>query len=264
MKAACIAVICLLGLDLQAQGTMYSLKKTTYSQNFDFPDSLDWRGLSSAVPVGWTFFETGPSANLTYLAGNGDSFLGDTYSFGPQGSARSDRAFGTLRDGNLSSIIGVNFQNDLGSPITSLNISYTGEQWHLGTRTGDTPDRLVFSYKIGGGTLTDGSWIQVNNLDFLSPTTSGSAGALNGNDPANQTAVSYTLSDLNIADGQSFWLRWADFDNRDGNDGLAIDNFSMTIIPEPSLWGLGGGMLLGWLVLRKRRAPDDSASDSTN
>jgi hypothetical protein len=106
-----------------------------YSQNFD---TLALSGTSSTVPTGWQFIETGTNANTTYTAGTGSSNAGDTYSFGAADSA--DRAFGGLLSGSLVPTIGASFTNNTGSVITSLEISYTGEQWRLGaTRTDGSP-----------------------------------------------------------------------------------------------------------------------------
>ncbi len=255
MKAVYVVIICLLGLCLKAQDAMYLVTNSIYCQDFNYPN-LARNGPASPVPFGWAFAEFGANHNLTYSVGDGRDAAGDTYSYGPQGEDHNDRAFGMLRSSRVSSVIGVNFRNNLGYAITSLNISYTGEQWRLGTRTGNAPDRLSFAYRIGGGTLTDGSWTEVSALDFLSPQTCGTAGALDGNAAANRTLISYQINGLNITDGQSFWLRWSDFDNPYGNDGLAIDDFSIEFIPEPStrdLCWLAGGILLCWAVIRRRR-----------
>ena len=85
---------------------------------------------SSTLPAGWTFSESGTSANTSYGIGTGSSNTGNTYSFGSTGS--TDRAFGGLRSGALNPTIGASFTNTTGDTVTSLAISYTGEQWRLG------------------------------------------------------------------------------------------------------------------------------------
>lgn len=80
------------------------------------------------MPQGWGFNETGTSLDTNYRAGDGTANSGDTYSFG----SNSDRAFGTLQSGSLISSIGACLTNNTGSPITSLDVAYTGEQWRLG------------------------------------------------------------------------------------------------------------------------------------
>ena len=107
------------------------------TENFDI---LVSSGTSSTVPTGWAFFESGASANTIYTAGTGSSNTGDTYSFGASGN--SERAFGGLQSGNLIPTIGACYMNDTGSSIGELVISYTGEQWRLGT-TGRGADRIA-------------------------------------------------------------------------------------------------------------------------
>ena len=68
----------------------------------------------------------------------------------------------------------------------------------------------------------------VSELNFTSPITGGTAGALNGNLAANRVALSHTISGLNIPNGTEIMLRWADLDNTGADHGLSIDDFSVT------------------------------------
>lgn len=192
-----------------------------YTQDFD---TLASSGSSAALPAGWVFFESGANANTSYTAGTGSSNAGDTYSFGATGS--TERAFGTLLSGSLTPIIGASFTNNTGGTITSLAVAFTGEQWRLGA-TGRA-DRLDFSYSISTTALNAGTWIDVDALDFSSLVTTGATGALNGNAAANRTSLSTTITGLNIAPGATFWLRWTDFNAAGADDGLAIDDLSVT------------------------------------
>lgn len=63
---------------------------------------------------------------------------------------------------------------------------------------------------------------------FYAPVTAGIVGARDGNDSAHRKAVSGSIIGLNIAPGTSFWLRWQDFDATNADDGLAVDDFSLT------------------------------------
>src|SRR5262249_14966836 len=140
-----------------------------YTQDFD---SLASSGTSSALPTGWLFEEAGTNANTTYNAGNGSSGTGDTYSFGATGS--SDRALGGLQAGTLIPTIGAFFTNNTGSTITSLTISYFGEQWRLGT-SGRT-DKLDFQYSLNATSLISGTFVDFDALDFIAPVGTGTAG----------------------------------------------------------------------------------------
>ena len=193
---------------------------TPYSQDFN---SLASSGTSSTVPLGWAFLETGTNANLIYTANNGAASGGDTYSFG----STTDRTFGGLQSGNLIPTIGVQFINNTGATITSITINYTGEQWRLGA-TGRV-DRLDFQYSLDASSLSTGTWIDENNLDFTAPVTAGIAGALNGNVAPNKTVISaFTITGLSIADGAGFWLRWTDLNATGADDGLGIDDFTIS------------------------------------
>ena len=202
----------------------------TYTQNFD---SLANAGTSSVMPSEWEFLETGTAANSVYNTGTGSDNTGDTYSFGRAGS--TDRAFGGLRSGSLIPTIGASFTNGAATSIQSLQISYEGEQWRLGT-TGRA-DRLDFQYSLNATALNNGLWLDHNALDFLTPFTT-TAGSRDGNLTANRTPLSSTITGLNLSAGQTLWIRWNDFDASGSDDGLAIDNFSLTAqfaaVPEPS------------------------------
>ncbi len=218
-------VLCLLFTNLTrrsfAVGTTVSLTaiNQAYTQNFD---SLVVTGTSNVTPQGWGFNETGTSLDTNYRAGDGTANSGDTYSFG----SNSDRAFGTLQSGSLIPVIGACFTNNTGSPITSLEIAYTGEQWRLGTAA--RVDRLDFQYSIDATSLTTGSWANFDALDFSSPNTAASVGALDGNLAANKTAVTAKITGLNVANGATIFIRWNDFNATGADDGLAIDDFSLT------------------------------------
>ncbi len=199
--------------------------------NLGVPYTQDFNSLASTgtentfLPTGWVIQESGTNANGKYAAGTGSSNTGDTYSFGTDSS---DRALGGLRSSNLVPLFGVEFRNDTGSVITTLQIEYGGEQWRLGT-TGRV-DRLDFQYSLNATSLTSGTWVDVDALDFQSPETSGSVGARNGNSLSNRTLRTETISSLSISPGNSFWLRWVDFDANGADDGLAVDDFKLTAL----------------------------------
>jgi uncharacterized repeat protein (TIGR01451 family) len=223
--------------DNQALGTIFlddpfsiAALNTTYSENFD---TLDQTGVSSTTPAAWTRAESGTNANTTYTANNGSSTTGDTYSYGTIGS--SDRALGGLRTGTPSLVptIGAFYRNDTGSTINTLQIAYTGEEWRLGT-AGRT-DQLDFQYSTNATSLTTGTWTDVNALDFTTPTTT-TTGAKDGNNVANRTAISNTITGLTLAPGATVWIRWTDLDASGADDGLAVDDFSITAgINTPAL-----------------------------
>ncbi len=196
---------------------------TPFSQDFN---TLALTGTSSSLPAGWAFLEAGANANATYAAGAGSGNSGDTYSFGV--AAASERAFGGLRSGSLITTLGVAYTNNTGNTINSITIAYTGEQWRLGM-TGRR-DSLDFQYSTDATNLSTGTWTDVNALDFKAPIASGTAGLLDGNAMANRTAITFTITGLSISNGSTFRFRWNDPDVTGSDDGLAIDDFSLTVV----------------------------------
>ncbi len=212
-----------------------SLKSAGYTQDFN---SLASSGTGTILPDGWSFTESGSSANATYTAGTGSSTTGDTYSFGATGNP--DRALGTLLSGNVATTIGASFVNNTGGTITALQIAYTGEEWRLGQAGRADPitgakDKLDFQYSLDGGA----HWIDVDSLDFLTPDTTGSAGARDGN--SIHTDLSSTINGLSIPDGATFLIRWTDYNASGSDDGLAIDNFSISATTAPATPSLSIG-----------------------
>lgn len=200
---------------------------TAYTQNFDgLPTSGTANAQSGSIfSSGWSFLEAGTNANLTFSAGTGSSTTGDTYSFGVAGvNALSDRAFGMLQSGSLSSIIGFKFTNNTGSTITSLTIGYTGEVWRLNSGG----DNLACSYQISDVALNAATgWTVVAGLAFSTPVT-GTAAAVDGNNSSNRTVISpVTISGLNIPNGTTVTFRWVD-GTTTSSAGMGIDDFSIT------------------------------------
>jgi hypothetical protein len=237
------AALAAAGLGLvSAQAAFIPLGATNYFQNFN---SLPSSGSSSTLPTGWaSFYPT--DKGTTVFADDGSGMAGRIYSYGNSGS--SDRALGTLRDytlkGSMNPMFGADFQNSGNRAINRLNISYTGEEWRLGA-TGRGADRLQFQYSLNAGSLTDSkaTWLNAPALDFLTPNLTG-VGAHNGDLAANQTQLATSIGFLNIPVGASFWVRWVDVALPGGGpeDGLAVDNFSISAVPEATTLAAGLGM----------------------
>jgi len=205
----------------------FSLGGANYGPQ-DF-NTLANSGTSGSLPSGWYFAETGPSSNTTYTAGTGSGNTGDTYSFGATSS--SERALGGLRSNSLNPTIGFWVTNNTGSTITSILITYTGEQWRLGA-TGRS-DRLDFQYSLTATNILDpGTWTDVNALDFASPVISGTTGALDGNAAPNRVNINSIITGLTVPNGTTIFFRWQDLDVTGADDGLAIDDFSLAIVPS--------------------------------
>jgi len=220
-----LAIFAALNLLPAAQAACISLTAlgSAYTQDFN---GLATSGTANTLALtGWALAESGTSArnNGQYAADTGSGTSGDVISFGASGVA--ERAFGTLRSGTLAPTIGACFTNNTGAALSGLNIAYTGEEWRLGTA--NRTDQLTFEYSTSATDLATGTWTGVAALNFITPDTA-TAGAKVGNNAGERTALSATVGSLNIANGATFWLRWTDVDASGADDGLAVDDFSLT------------------------------------
>jgi uncharacterized protein len=220
----------------QAQVSIASLGSPV-TQNFD---SLASTGAANAwtdnstLPGWYATFNGGTGAfGNVYRADTGSNNAGALYSYGIAGTnAVADRALGSLSSGTPGTIYyGMRLVNSTGAAITSLTISYNGEEWRNGGNT--TPQKLSFTYQIGAvGVITaintpSTGWIADATLDFTSPIATATAAALDGNAAANRSAETDTLS-INLPAGQEIWLRWTDVNDTGNDHGLAIDDLSVT------------------------------------
>jgi uncharacterized protein len=103
------------------------------SENFD---TLAQTGIG----ITWTDNSTilgGYSSRTLYNSGIGSSTTGALYSFGVEGTNPvSDRALGSVGSGTTGTVYwGFKLTNNTGATITSLDISYVGEQWRNGGAT---------------------------------------------------------------------------------------------------------------------------------
>ncbi|MGG7551680.1 T9SS type A sorting domain-containing protein [Chryseobacterium arthrosphaerae] len=209
-----------------AQISLTSLN-TAYTQNFDGLANTGTGSLTLTGSLdGWSVVETGSNANATYAADNGSSNGGNTYSYGATGS--TDRALGSIASGNLLSRWGAQFKNDTGAAITDLLVAYTGEEWRMGQANRGTDDQITFEYSTDATSLTTGTWTAVSALTYNSTDVTGVVGLRDGNSANYRTALSTTITGLNIPANQTFWIRFVDVNITGTDDGLAIDDFSLT------------------------------------
>lgn len=195
------------------------------TENFDTLSNTAGSTTNTTLPTGWYLTESGGGArdNEQYAVDTGASGTGDTYSYGA--AAATDRAFGALRSGTLVPLFGAKFTNNTGATITSLAVAYTGEEWRLGTAA--RTDQISFEISTNATDLSTGTYTGVAALNFVTPDTV-TTGAKNGNAAGDRTALSTTISSLSIANGASFFIRWTDTDATGADDGLSVDDFSIT------------------------------------
>ncbi len=198
----------------------------TFSLAGPGPHAFAAAPISAAGLTGWSFalVPGSTASDARFAVGSGTSSSGSVFSYGVSG--QNERALGSLASTSVISRFGAVIVNDTPNVITRVSIFYTGEQWRFGGSA--TANRLRFSYALGGTSINDGAFSEVDALTFTSPVTTGATGALNGNAAANRLQVSGTLTGVSWAPGQTFVIRWTD-ENDPGNDnGLAIDDLILT------------------------------------
>ncbi|MDB6151345.1 MAG: hypothetical protein JWQ44_2793 [Chthoniobacter sp.] len=250
-RAACVAAA--LGViwwagTAEAQSP-FLLTTPSYTQDFS---ALYDTANSTPVPdttviPGW-YVGSGNNAPLSTStvvnSGLGDSSSGRNYNFGVEGTNPiSDRALGSVAASSTQRNTDFYFQNDTGSGIAELTLSYTGEQWRAGAAT-SVNNTLVLQYSLNG---TD--FMAVGpSFDFNSPIDSGPTNGipLDGNAPANRvTGIGGTyLLPSTLAVGATAVLRWADSDSAANDHGMALDDFSLaaTFAAIPLYWDLNGNV----------------------
>ena len=208
----------------------------TYAQNFDALASSGTAngGTNNLTLPGW-YASKASADSTTFSAGSGTSVTGGIYSFGTNGiNPASDRALGSLASAGNTYAYGVRFTNDTASAQTNIIISCTGEQWRNGGS--GVAETISFYYAAGSSPMTNSfsaaAWTSFNALNFTSRITSASSAALDGNAAANrQVFTNVVLTGVVVQPGQELFLRWADTDYAGSDDGLAIDNLTVSFNP---------------------------------
>jgi Secretion system C-terminal sorting domain len=175
---------------------------------------------------------------------------GNLYHFGTA-STDADRALGSIQSTATGVLnYGIRYKNNTGSIITSLIVTYTGEEWRTNAATASTPmppaNVLSFDYRQAPTVtdLTTGTFTSVSALNFTSPVTSTATTgtALNGNDPANRVTLTATIT-VTIPAGEEILLRWTDVDEDGVDCGMAIDDISVTPKAATNYYYKGSGSL---------------------
>ena len=223
----------------------------SYTQGFNTLTATSTTGTAfinnSTIP-GVFAARSGSNPGGDILADDGNNVVGNLYSYGV-GTA-TERALGDVGSGNALAgnfAFGLYFRNNTAATLTSLTLTYTGEQWRDG---GANAVQVVdFSYRVSSSAIStlpttgvtgsattapaDAAYTAVPALNFSSPTNSATATALNGN-TSNRTTFTNTFA-VNVPAGSYLMLRWNDPDHAGADDGLAIDDVTasfVTVVPS--------------------------------
>ena len=179
----------------------------------------------------WYSKRTG--TGTTYASDAGSANGGNLYSYGTSGN--SERALGSIGSSNAAAgsfAHGVLLRNTSGANITDIKVTYTLEEWRLGVS--GTSNTITFWYKISSSEITNlnpnanSTWTQVLGLSLTSPVTTGTVGALDGNNSANRvTATNISIPSLTLANNEYIMLKWEDPDHTGTDHGLAIDDVTI-------------------------------------
>ncbi|MDQ0966917.1 gliding motility-associated-like protein [Flavobacterium sp. W4I14] len=183
-------------------------------------------GWSAVKASGTSGAAVGSALSLTVYTASSNA--GAAYNAGTAGAA--DRSLGSLASGSLVPRFGAGFQNNTGATVTSIDLSGVMEQWRSGS-TATVNEKINFEYSFNATSIADASatWLPLTGMDLNEKlTTTTAAAGIDGNLPANQTAISGSITAITWANGTTLYIRWTDTDDS-GSDGIyTIDNFSIT------------------------------------
>ena len=207
-----------------------------YLQNFNSllstGSSNSW--IENSTISNWYSQRTTTSSS--YSASNGSNSSGGLFSYGSTGS--TERAIGSTGSTNSSYggsfAHGVLLKNNGSAVITNLNLTYTLEEWRNGGS--NAAQAITVWYKVtttkdtllNPGSINTG-WTAVTALTSSSPVSSTSASPiqLDGNSVANKLTINGIVP-VNIPAGSFIMIRWSDIDHTGTDDGLAIDDVSIS------------------------------------
>jgi hypothetical protein len=244
------------GSDLRAQ-ISYTTIGSNYFQDFNtLPISPTNTSLGN-TPTGWTDDNASPGAgNFSipgwYLyhgstqteggfnghqrmrIGAGTANTGGFWSYGA--AADTERALGALGSSTTTpQNIALRLTNNTGSVLGQFTLSYTGEQWRDGGATIPNAQTLTFGYAVtpNGSPPANIGALSVTSfagLNFTSPTftNTGNGVGLDGNNGANQSAISATVAGFVWNPGEDLWIRWNKPDAAGNDHGLALDNLTFS------------------------------------
>ena len=217
---------------------------TLLNENFDSMGSA-----GTTLPAAWTAGYLGTVSTQNRLvmspyAGNGlgitampvvvsdgsalpNPNVGTVFNLGSAGN--SERALGgyprTTPSGDQ--IMQVAIVNTTGGSLTTINVSYAGEQWRQSQGTSSSgPEMLRF---LASTTSPTDGFTYFSNLDFTAPkqlVADWPVGGLDGNLAANRAVITGTITFASaVPAGGTFYLRWHDWnDNGTSDHFLAIDD----------------------------------------
>ncbi len=211
--SACYLILILVfftGAKSWGQISIASLPYSPAVTNFNSYNPNTAGNFTSTLPTGWTGSSSGTASYN--VQGNGSGNAGGYWGYGTAG----EYSLGALRSGTPGNITyTVSFTNNSGSTITSITLGWDYEQWRYGGSNTSGWDCSGTGQIAGNAALDLKDFTGANG-------TAGTTGGLT------TTISSFTLSSLSIANGQSFGISWVTTDPTGTDNGVSIDNFSIS------------------------------------
>jgi len=205
-------------------------------------DSDTWNYTGMSSPASVAFGGTQTSGDAARGASTGGVTTGGIYSFDWSGAG--EESLGIQPGGSdwTPGTIGLRIENNTGGVVTDIDVSYDVYILNNAPRAN--------SFDFGHSASSDFSGLlSVGSATVTSVEAADALGWV-------QNQVSFSISGLNIADGASYYFQFSgdDVSGSGSRDEFALDNLSVTAIPEPStilLIGLAG--VLGFAAHRRRK-----------
>jgi uncharacterized protein len=250
MKKTLLTLLGLAAFSLGGVNAQTVITPSGYSQNFDalgtaIPDDWSIRLSANATSLGTV------TTNFTQTAGASTAWSNTTGAFknlaSTQGLTSTSNA--TEQTASLNRALGVRPTGSFGDPGASINFNFSTTGIQVATvsvdalmLTADTRS-ITWSLQYGIG---------------ASPASFTNFGTWSDPGEWGLTSISYNRDGFGSAldDQANVWFRFVALSASTGSgsrDTVAIDNFSITAVPEPSTWaliGLGSAFVL-WRIRRK-------------
>jgi hypothetical protein len=222
---------------LFATNTFGQINMTTTGSN-----TQNFNGLANTgTGITWTnnstianWYSQRTGTGTTYSADAGNANGGGLYSYGT--GTNTDRAIGTIGSGNAAAgnfAHGVLLRNTSGGPITTIQLTYTLEQWRNGGNT--TANTITVWYQTSSSAISsltptnNTAWTQVSAASLSSPINTATATFLDGNSTANRvTATNISIPGLNLANNDYIMIKFEDPDHTGTDHGLGIDDVTIS------------------------------------
>ena len=228
----------------EVNAAVVALAEGTYHQNFNL--------IGTALPAGWDV-RTGASAGSL---GTAESFTTGTNTWANSGGAFKNLSAGdiastsstTSQAENENRALGIRQTASFGDPGASFNFNFSTTGLEV---TGISIDLMMLSVQDRSTVWSTEYGIGTSPTSFTSLGTWSDPGSFGIN------TIPFTTSTFGTAldDQSNIWFRvvaLSDTTGPNSRDTIAIDDFSITVVPEPAAALLGAFGLLG--LLRRRRS----------